>query len=425
MQLQWRTQHRIPLILLVFGLQSVAMAAGCSSSERVGVTDPDLKGPDASAPNGPNGDSGDPGDGGSDTLVEQALTVELVLSIATSDAGPPATTSTGPMSTAVSDAGSVDGGETDAGTVIRTARLTITARDGTTPVVTDLWLYTLDGAPMGTPLTAFTSTAARKSPRLMLPATLGGKASGLAPADDGVANGLMTNTTRGTTSQGAFVSTVNGTVVVTLAAVPTSPILVVAAVEDQRYAGAAAINPDGTPAAVPAGVGVPESHPRVSFERDVMPILKNQCSLCHNPLGPENANFYLVTGTRDEIVNDNFTIAEGTLRCQTSYPDGGDAFNECVQAIASAEFLVEPGAPAVSDILQRARPDENMGTSDAGLLWYGSKGSRYNATYGDRRMPSTTYSLDAGDWNNVPTAFDMAPDQYQVIWNWVAQGALP
>jgi hypothetical protein len=259
----------------------------------------------------------------------------------------------------------------------------------------------------------------------MLPATIKGSPSGLVPADDGIRNGLMTNTTRGTLKDGQFVSTVDGTVVVTLASVPTSPILVVGGVEDQRFVGAAVINPDGTPGSVPAGVGVPETHVRRSFARDVAPILHLHCDLCHYPGGPENAGFYLVTGSRDEIVNDNFALKEGTLKCQTANPDGGAALASCVQGITDAEFLVEPGAPAVSDILERARPDENAGTSPAGLAWYGSKGQRYNATYGDRRMPSTTYSADAGDWKNAPTDFDMMPSAYQVLFDWVAQGAQP
>ena len=57
------------------------------------------------------------------------------------------------------------------------------------------------------------------------------------------------------------------------------------------------------------------------------------------------------------------------------------------------------------------------------LAWYGSKGSRYNATYGDRRMPSTTQSTDPTQWLNLPTAFDTDPTSFQVLYDWVAQGA--
>ena len=70
---------------------------------------------------------------------------------------------------------------------------------------------------------------------------------------------------------------IDGTIIVTFATAPTDPIVVVAGVEDQRYAGAAAILPDGTPGTVPAGVGVPETHERVSYAHDVAPILKKQC----------------------------------------------------------------------------------------------------------------------------------------------------
>jgi len=46
------------------------------------------------------------------------------------------------------------------------ATLDIIACDGTTPVITDLWLYSLDTAGNAMPLTGFTSTAARKNPDL-------------------------------------------------------------------------------------------------------------------------------------------------------------------------------------------------------------------------------------------------------------------
>ncbi len=306
------------------------------------------------------------------------------------------------------------------------ATLQITARDGTKPVITDLWLYTLQGNDK-TPLTGFTSSAARKTGALMLPATIGGQPSGLAPADDGVQNGLMSNATRGTWLQGAFVSTVNGTATVTLPAVPTDPLLVVAGVEDQRYAGAAVVNADGTPGQVPAGSVQLERHIERSFARDVLPMLQQNCTiLCHNVNGPEGAAMYKMD-TRDLLVNDNFALTESTTDCQTKYPTGGTAFDACVQAITKAQFLVEPGAPAVSDLLQRARPDEESGSSATGLLWFGggTPRARYNAKYGDRRMPSTTISLNAADWTNLPTFFDQHPDQFQVLYDWVAQGALP
>jgi len=93
--------------------------------------------------------------------------------------------------------------------------------------------------------------------------------------------------------------------------------------------------------------------------------------------------------------------------------------------VTKAEFLVEPGAPALSDILQRARPDESAGTSTLGLAWYGSRGNRYSAAYGDRRMPQTTESTSMTDWTNAPAYFDGNPVEYQILFDWVAQGAQP
>ncbi|HEY1533823.1 MAG TPA: hypothetical protein VGF76_07385 [Polyangiaceae bacterium] len=304
--------------------------------------------------------------------------------------------------------------------------LEITARDGVEPVVTDLWLYTLAGE-QRTPLTDFTSTAARKTPALMLPATINGKPSGLVPASDGTFNGVMTNATRGVLTQGAFVSTVTGTVNITLPAIPTKPILVVAGVEDQRDSGAAVINVDGSPGTVPAGVGLPETHVKRSFERDIKPLLTPACmTACHNPRGPEGAAMYKLD-TREDLVNDNFALSQGSADCQAKFPAGGEALAACIQAINKAQFLVEPGAPAVSDLLRRARPDELASTSPTGLAWYGggTPKTRYSAKYGDRRMPSTTISLVTTDWTDVPTLFDGEPAQYQILYDWVAQGALP
>ncbi len=111
---------------------------------------------------------------------------------------------------------------------------------------------------------------------------------------------------------------------------------------------------------------------------------------------------------------------------QPAPPDGGEALAACVQAIDKAQFLVEPGAPAVSDLLQRARPDEDQASSALGLAWFGGGNpkARFNAGYGDRRMPSTTDSTDMTKWQNVPTEFDQNPEEFQILYDWVAQGAL-
>jgi hypothetical protein len=301
-----------------------------------------------------------------------------------------------------------------------TVTLDITARDDTTPVVTDLWLYTLDATGAQIPMTNFTSTAPRRSPRLMLPATVNGQPSGFPHADDGRQNGLMTNPSRGSMRQGAFIPGINGTVVVTLPQMPTQPILVVAAVEDQRYAGAAVLNPDGTPGQVPADVAIPETHVRRSFARDVAPITQAHCSGCHKP---DHTYVSRPGGTRDDLLNDNFGLALAMRNCQRMYPAGGVAMDQCVQGITSAAFLVEPGAPAASAWLARTRPDEDGNAT--GVAWWGARGARYANDYGDHRMPSTAESVDPIDWTNQPTDFDNDPESYLTVWEWVAQGAAP
>jgi hypothetical protein len=75
---------------------------------------------------------------------------------------------------------------------------------------------------------------------------------------------------------------------------------------------------------------------------------------------------------------------------------------------------------AAPNLLIRARPDEAGSTAMAGLVWYGSKGSRYSMTYGDRRMPSTTFSTDSADWVDMPTYFDSHAAEYRVLYDWVA-----
>jgi len=79
---------------------------------------------------------------------------------------------------------------------------------------------------------------------------------------------------------------------------------VIAGIEDQRYAGAAMINPDGTSGTVPPGAAVRETHIRRSFTDEVAPLLVQHCSRCHNPMHTNHAGNYLVTGTRDQLVND-------------------------------------------------------------------------------------------------------------------------
>jgi hypothetical protein len=409
----------LPRLACLGSLLLCAAACGKAKAPDEDVTVPDAATTTDAPANGD--DAGAPDVTAAPRYVETVLTLELKLTRPPMPDGG-ASAPDGGDGGASAPAGGASA--RDGGAAAGPTTLVITARDGTTPVVTDLWLYTLDGASK-VPLTAFTSTGARKTPRLMLPATIGGQPSGLAPADDGRQNGLMTNTTRGKLVQGAFVSTVDGTVTVTLPAPPPAPILVVAGVEDQRYTGAAGVAPDGSPGAVPDGTVILETHARRSFERDVAPMLKAQCLACHNDEGILDAELYLVTGTRDELVNDNFALKEQTEDCADATPNDPAAQARCVQALTKAQFLVEPGAPALSDILQRARPDESAGTSAAGAAWYGSKGNRYNATYGDRRMPSTAQTPDMTMWTNLPTYFDTHPADFQILYDWVAQGAPP
>ena len=226
-------------------LASVALACACSDSTDDSGTPAAPYGRD-SVGGAADSAGGAGGAGGADEapkmLTETALQLSLSLSIPDAVAGGGA------------------GGEGGAGPEPQPTTLEVIAKDGATPVVTDLWLYTLDDDGNATPLTDFKSTAERKSRALMLPAKIDGKNSGLSPADDGVLNGTMTATSRGKLVDGAFVSTVNGKVTISFATTPTQPILVVAGVEDHRYAGAAAINLDGSAADGPDGFGKLETH---------------------------------------------------------------------------------------------------------------------------------------------------------------------
>src|SRR5262245_56046520 len=82
--------------------------------------------------------------------------------------------------------------------------LTITTRDGATPVRTDVWLYTLEGTQMQ-PLTGFTGTVSRRVRQVLPPATIGGMPSGLSPASTGAENGLMTDGSRSAMMEGKLV----------------------------------------------------------------------------------------------------------------------------------------------------------------------------------------------------------------------------
>jgi hypothetical protein len=150
MHLRARTALFAAFLLSLGGLAPVQTA--CSSTEASTPTTGTTR-PDAST-EGPAEDGGDVGDGG--TFVEKALTIDVALAVSVS--APAGSVAAG--ADAGVGAGLTDGGTlADAGTSTETAsedigsalvaKLTITARDGTTPVITDLWLYTLDGTPSG------------------------------------------------------------------------------------------------------------------------------------------------------------------------------------------------------------------------------------------------------------------------------------
>jgi hypothetical protein len=302
--------------------------------------------------------------------------------------------------------------------------LHIVVADGLIPVMTDVWLYTIEnGAPK--PLTTFMESSAnkRKVRRMMLPCTIGGMPSGLVPCDDGSQNGIMTDLVRETLHNGVYTPALRGAVDVVLAAAPTAPILAVAAVEDQRYAGAAAIDPSGQAAAVPAGLGIPEMHIARTYSNDVAPIIHDQCSTCHNPDGV--AQLYHLS-SYDDIVLRNYAYYEAKQVCDLLGAQDAGAQMACEQNITRVGYMIEPGAPANSNLARRSRPDEQKSRSSVGALWYGNRnGDRFDA-HGDRRMPSTNTTAvgpDMGQAAGGPTYFDDMPDKFQVIFDWIAQGA--
>lgn len=299
--------------------------------------------------------------------------------------------------------------------------LTVTAKDGEVPVMTDLWLYTQHE---GT-LTAFTGfkdpDSKRKHRGLMMPCTLGGAPSQLVPCNNGEQNGVLTDLLIDTLVAGSTTekkTAIDGTVALTLNAALTETLVVVVGKEDQRYAGAAAITPDGQPAAVPAGVGAPETHKIVKYS-DVKSLLDTRCVVCHSASGVA-AGFPL--DTYEHVVHFNFAYGEEKEKCETATPGNQTAIDACIAAITKTEYMIDPGSPANSALLRRALPDENKSVSTIGLLWYGSKGSRFG-DHGDRRMPALNITASTADDEAAPTYFDQNPADYQLLWDWVAQGA--
>jgi hypothetical protein len=296
------------------------------------------------------------------------------------------------------------------------SNLHISVRDGTAPIRTDVWLYTLEDGQLAA-FTAFEDPdSRRKSRRLMMPATIAGRPSGLVPASSDE-NGFMTDGVRESRTNGTVAPAIDGDVVVVLEAIPASPLVVVVALEDQRYAGAAAIDASGAPVTLPPSVGAPLKHVARTFEADIKPLMK-LCTDCHAP-DEEAASIPLVG--YDDLVNFDLAFAEGKEKCAKQHADAG-ARMACVNAISEVEYLVEPGAPALSPLARRTRPDEERDASVEGLRWFGKSGKRFGG-HGDRRMPPQNTTETTSDDRNEPTHFDEHPQDFQMLFDWIAQGA--
>jgi hypothetical protein len=300
--------------------------------------------------------------------------------------------------------------------------LTIVAKDGATPVMTDAWMYTLQNGTTLVPITGFADPAEKRKYRgLLMPCTLVGQPSGLAPCFKGELNGVQTDTRRAKRVAGVDSSSIDGTVAVTLTAAPVDPVVVIVGIEDQRYAGVAAIDAAGVVMAAPPGLAVLEQHVARTYAADVAPIVNSHCTSCHG----KNGTFaYMPMDTHDELVNFNFGFNNKVLDCDKQFPNDPAGHQTCVDAITNMEFYYEPGNPAVSPAVRRARPDEQASTSPEGLAWYGGT-SRFSGAHGDRRMPPQNTTADMSDDLPDPTYFDKVPGDFQVLFDWVAQGMKP
>lgn len=326
-------------------------------------------------------------------------------------------------STGVGGAGSsmLDEKVLDVQLALEGTTLTITVKDAGAPVMTDAWLYTLKAGVM-TPLTGFQDPDSKRKYRgLLLPCKLANAPSGLAPCDNGELNGIMTDAVRDTLANGAKKTAIDGTVKVTLDAAPTDTIVVVVAREDERYAGAAGIDPSGQPATPPVGVGAPESHPVVTYTKDIQPLIKSLCLSCHTK-GLVAGDYPL--DSYDNVVNFDFGHKESVEACEAKTPGDQAAIDACVAAITKTEYMIELGNPVQSTLIRRTRPDEEKSASLTGSLWWGTKtGARFD-DHGDRRMPSLNTTADTGDDVAGATYFDGKPTDFKLLWDWIAQGAV-
>lgn len=297
--------------------------------------------------------------------------------------------------------------------------LRITVRDGEKPVMTDLWLYSLQGDKL-VPFTNFQDPPSkRRSRRRMLPCTIGGMPSGLTPCDDGAENGLLNDSIRETRVGTTLTSAIDGQVEVALTTAPAEPLVVVAALEDQRYSGAAAIDGNGQPVTLPEGLFMPQHHTPRSYSRDIAPLLQTRCVGCHSDSGPAH-DFPLTS--YEAVVSNDFGYAEEKANCAAMHPTDDAMREACEQAITKVEYMIELGVPALSPLARRTVPDAERAASAEGLKWYGAAGKRFGG-HGDRRMPPLNLSADSADDVAGPTHFDENPADYQILFDWIAQGA--
>ncbi len=263
------------------------------------------------------------------------------------------------------------------------------------PVQTDLWLYLrAPGEGSFKPFEAFREpTGNRRVRAFLLPSTVLGKPTGFEPADEGFNNGLQTDP--------AVRAQIDGQVELEFTApmASGSVLWVKAALEDQRYHGGAAFRfPDGA-VVDPPEPSTASVHPRRTYETHIRPwIEKNGCLTCHGATDPERRNLP-VASYADLVTTSVF-------------------YNPI-------EYLVEPGNPALSPLVRRSRPgiDARMPT------WIGYGNRRWRIApdlevLGDRRMPpQQDVSGETSNSLGQPITLDEHPEDFKVLYDWVAQGA--
>jgi hypothetical protein len=263
------------------------------------------------------------------------------------------------------------------------------------PVQTDLWLYLRAPGDAGfRPFEAFREpTGNRRVRSFLLPSSVLGRATGFAPADEGLNNGIQTDP--------AVRDQIDGQVEVTF----TSPLAsgstlwVKAALEDQRYHGGAAFRwPDGV-AVDPPESSTASEYPRRTYEADIRPWMeRNGCLSCHGATDPDRKNLP-VASYADLVTKSVF-------------------YNPI-------EYLVEPGNPALSPLIRRSRPGVDSRMSS--WIGYGNRRWRISPdleVLGDRRMPpQQDVTGETSNSLGKPISLDEHPEEFKLLYDWVAQGA--